>query len=1023
MSNLKQYGNLLKVDSVQLSTYEIDESIFLNRNAYPVNEFYDSSSVMGGLIEDKTIEVNGISATNGCDKELEREIERERGNHFQMQNRNEKEKEKGKEKEKKNENERERETETDTDTDTRNFQIKNYNIYKEMYEESVKNPERFWGDLGKSSLRWFQLFTKVYTGDFKKGNVSWFINGKINACDNCVDRWVEKHPDKVAIIWEKDSPGESKKITYKKLLENTCRVANLLKYYGVKKQDTVTIYLPMIPELVYSLLACARLGAVHNVVFAGYSAGSLCERILDSKSRVLITSDFGLRGGKITKLKQIADKAMEMCKIIKTCIVFKNKTKITPPPDDANATLNVMKNGDSMNNTSESIGININGKGYNSDMKSSFSSSNVSFLNTTMNINPVMNNSENTDLRNYQESSVQNEVNGIVNHITRRTAEDGIDGTKEGYQILESEQNKQSMDADHYGNMHNKSKNENKIASPEMTDSLELGSVPYVTSFNASVYKNATNYNSNSNSSSETDVQYEKSVNFDERICKLKKGRDVDGTALMKNMRPYCPIEYVDSEDFLCLLYTSGSTGKPKGVAHTTAGYLLYAYATCKFIFDVRENDIFGCVADIGWVTGHTYVLYGPLLNGITTLIFSSIPTYPNCGRYWKLIETHRITQFYTAPTALRALMKYGDHWLDNYDLSSCRILGTVGEPINPETWRWYYNVVGKRRCTIVDTYWQTETGGIVIAPIPGLCKLKPGCATLPFFGVELEILDSKTLKPLKGPNVCGLLCIKNPWPGMLRTVYGNHNRLIKTYFEACPNYYFTGDGAYRDFDGYYWISGRIDDTLNVSGHRLGAAEIEHSLVQHIAIAEAAVVSFPHAVKGEGILCFVVKKKAYCKSLNDGDKPVEAGCCNSSRDCMETVHSLQHNGGKENGKNRQMETKTETQINTEKETKKEKDKDKDNEKENGNGKIKYISDAELIKELKLCVRQFIGPIATPDLICIVPDLPKTRSGKIIRRILRTIANGLMDFGDITTVANSEVIDIIKERFIECRHSS
>lgn len=755
MSEFDNYrnGDISKLDSVQLSAKDIDDSVFNGKGAYPIDETYENTNI--------------------------------------------------------------------------NYQLGSLKKYKELYEQSIRDPQEFWGRLGSDSLRWMQKFTKVLAGDFKKGNVSWFINGKLNACDNCVDRWVETQPDKVAIIWEKDNPNESKKITYKKLLENTCRVANMLKYYGVKKQDTVTMYLPMIPELIYSMLACARIGAIHNVVFAGYSAESLSDRIKDSKSKILITSDFGLRGGKLTKLKEIADIAMNICGTIETCIVFKNKTRIP---------------------------FTVHSGG----------------------------------------------IGGVGGR--------NISAEEDGLEELEENRNGQLI---------------------EDTDrKLSLGS-----------------------------------MEFDPKICTLRKGRDIDGTALIKNMRPYCPIEYMDSEDFLCILYTSGSTGKPKGVAHTTAGYLLYAYVTCKYIFDVKEDDVFGCVADIGWVTGHSYVLYGPLLNGITTTIFSSIPTYPDCGRYWQLIQSHKITHFYTAPTALRALMKHGDHWVDKYDISSCRVLGSVGEPINPEAWRWYYNVIGKKKCAIVDTYWQTETGGIVIAPIAGITMLKPGCATLPFFGIELEIVDPKELSPMKGENVCGLLCIKSSWPGMLRTVFGNHNRLIKTYFGTCPNVYFTGDGAYRDQDGYYWIAGRIDDTLNVSGHRLGAAEIEHALMQHEAIVEAAVVALPHKVKGEGILCFVVRR----------NKP-QMNNTNTKNDII--------------------------------------------------GISKEMQDNETLKEeLKKEVRKYIGPIATPDLICIVPDLPKTRSGKVVRRILRSIGSGITDYGDITTVANYDIIEVIREIFEYCKHHS
>ncbi|SBS87031.1 acetyl-CoA synthetase, putative [Plasmodium malariae] len=1045
MNNTESCGILSKIDSGQLNVIDIDQSIFLNKHCYPVNEFYG---------------------------------------------------------------------EDDNETSTNN-QLKNVKIYKEMYEESINNPEMFWGNIAKSSLRWSKVFTKVYIGNFKKGNVSWFINGKINACENCVDRWVEKHPNKTAIIWEKDTPNDYKKISYQKLLEKTCKVANLLKMYGVKKQDTVTIYLPMIPELVYSMLACARIGAIHNVVFAGYFSGSLCDRILDSRSTILITCDFGIRGGKLTKLKQIADGAMDMCGTIKTCIVFKNKTnindisiynktsmqnhfyhsnsidspstilidknnenrddydnscidknctkrkgaEISAPTHNENIYGNICKNtNDSSNskinlktnnvssytlndntqncikdessayvyamdksdhnancNGDNNINISIsesdkdkscsnnpidnnislncnyncndntNNINYNSNSNNNISSNNISSSSNNISSNNISSNnissnnissnnissnnisSNNITSSNYISGNNNNTPKKVVHTLHKKIFKNNNLNKK--FSSVEKIQCNKVDNDDHNTIYENDEANRrgyptmNGKESRYCKNNIELKNNLLGISKNTKNEKEA--YNGNENRRS----------NFDENICTLKEGRDIDGSSLMKNMRSYCPIEYVDSEDFLCLLYTSGSTGKPKGVAHTTAGYLIYAYTTCKYIFDVKDDDIFGCVADIGWVTGHSYVLYGPLLNGITTVLFSSIPTYPDCGRYWNLIQTHKVTQFYTAPTALRALMKHGDHFVEKYDLSSCRILGSVGEPINPETWRWYYNVIGKKKCVIVDTYWQTETGGIVIAPIPNLFKMKPGCATLPFFGVELEILDSNTLEPVKGTNVCGLLCIKSPWPGMLRTVFGNHNRLIKTYFSMCPNYYFTGDGAYRDEDGYYWISGRIDDTLNVSGHRLGAAEIEHALVQHFCIAEAAVVSFHHNVKGEGILCFVVKKKGELRNYMEQN--------------VDT-------------KNNVLLTSTTANIKDMEELK------------------KNYTDDKIIDELKLYVRQVIGPIATPDIICIVPDLPKTRSGKIVRRILRAIANGLKDFGDITTVSNYEIIDIISHKFKECK---
>ncbi|SOV12478.1 acetyl-CoA synthetase, putative [Plasmodium gaboni] len=974
MNNSKSHGNLSKVDSVQINCMDIDPNIFLNMNSYPTKEIYDDEN----------------NKNNG------------------------------------------------------NNNIKNFEVYKEMYEESINNPEKFWGNLARNNLIWNKLFTKVFLGNFKKGNINWFVNGKINACENCVDRWVEKDPNKIALIWEQDCPDQYKKITYQKLLEKTCKIANLLKLFGVKKQDTVTIYLPMIPELVYSMLACVRIGAIHNVVFAGYSATSLSDRIIDSRSTVLITSDFGLRGGKLTKLKQIADVAMDICGIIQTCIVFKNKSKMkdknilikTPMENpiynftsfDSNSPQNFTRNSSNdfnqknstlsqHNHDKSDITLQNEHNNYTNNCNISYTNNmyyndnNLNHINTNKN-NDYYNNNLNDNINDqsprYLDTMNHND-NNDNNNNNNNNNNDNIHNEELCYfnqQYNTYNKNDNSDDNNKYKaktTLHKKITKSNpvnhKISYSEINYSKDLLNTELINNDNEFCdlktkkksinINNIINCNQNeyySNKLYFPEPDKNTSSNFDETICVLKKGRDVDGTALMKNMRSYCPIEYVDSEDFIFLLYTSGSTGKPKGVAHTTAGYLLYAYTTCKYIFDVTENDIFGCVADIGWVTGHTYVLYGPLLNGITTVIFSSIPTYPDCGRYWNLIETHKITQFYTAPTALRALMKHGDQWIEKYDLSSCRILGSVGEPINPETWRWYYNVVGKKKCSIVDTYWQTETGGIVIAPIPNLFSMKPGSASLPFLGVQLEILDSKTLQPLSGNNVCGLLCIKSPWPGILRTVYGNHQRLIKTYFTMCPNYYFTGDGAYRDEDGYYWISGRIDDTLNVAGHRLGAAEIEHALVQHFYIAEAAVVSFHHNVKGEGILCFVVKKKGDLKNYGKSNTDI-ANNDNINRNELHNNSSF---------------LICPNNINDIEEFK------------------KNFTDEKLIEQLKLYVRQVIGPIATPDLICVVPDLPKTRSGKIIRRILRCIANGITDFGDISTVSNYEVIETINNTFLECK---
>ncbi|PHJ21334.1 acetyl-coenzyme a [Cystoisospora suis] len=594
------------------------------------------------------------------------------------------------------------------------------------------------------------------------GNVSWFLNGKLNVCDNCVDRWAEKFPNRIALICEADNPEHSTVVTYKKLLQNVCQFANMLKRLGVRKGDTVTIYLPMIPEIVYAMLACTRIGAVHSIVFAGFAANSLAERIQDSQSRILVTADQSTRGGKVVHLKEIADAALEQCPLVQHVVVFRCKG-----------------------------------------------------------------------------------------------------------------------------------------------DPVE----------------------------------------------KWVAGRDISGTDLLPQMQPYCPLEVMDSEDLLFILYTSGSTGKPKGLCHTTAGYLLYAALTHRYVFDYHPGDIYACVADCGWITGHSYVVYGPLCNGASTLLFQSMPTYPNPGRYWQMIEKWKVTQFYTAPTAIRALMRYGAEVPGKFDLTSLRILGSVGEPINPEAWRWYFSVIGQNRCTIVDTYWQTETGGHVLTPIPGAMITKPGSACFPFLGIEPAVLDPHTGEEKLGNNVCGVLCLKRPWPGVARTVHGGHLRMMSTYYLPYKGYFFTGDGVYRDAEGYYWITGRVDDTLNVSGHRLTTAEIEHALVQHPDVAEAAVVGVPHDVKGCGIFCFVLFKHGKCDK-----RP------------------------------------------------------------------------EVLSELRAVVRKHIGPIATPDKILICKDLPKTKSGKIMRRLLRKIAClDCDDLGDVSTLVNphivEELLEAVKASYTDVNSSS
>lgn len=622
--------------------------------------------------------------------------------------------------------------------------------YHNLYRDSIENNEQFWETQAHKLLRWQHDFHDVSDCDLSEGMVSWFLGGKLNACENAVDRHVKTKGSKVAIIWESDEPGESKEITYRELQREVSRLANVLRHHGIRKGDRVALYMPMIPEAVYAMLACARIGAVHSVVFAGFSAESLRDRINDAKCKAVITANEGVRGKRVIPLKRTVDEAVMAC------------------------------------------------------------------------------------------PSVQHVF------VAKRTE----------------------------------------------------GKVPF----------------------------YEP--------------RDVWLNEAMESERPYCPIEHCDSEDTLFLLYTSGSTGTPKGMAHTTAGYLLYAALTHKYVFDYQDDDVFACVADIGWITGHTYVVYGPLINGATTVLFESVPNYPDAGRYWEMVERLKITQFYTAPTAIRAIQKEGDEYVKKYDRSSLRVLGTVGEPINPDTWRWYYEVVGEKRCSIVDTWWQTETGGILITPLPAATPAKPGSATLPFFGIEPVLLTPEG-KEIEGNDVSGLLAIKKPWPSMARTIQNDHQRFLNTYLHMFKGYYLTGDGATRDKEGYYWITGRVDDVLNVSGHRIGSAEIESALVSHPLCAEAAVVGFPHDIKGEGIFAYVI--------LRDG----------------------------------------------------------------------YESTEDLVGELKNEVRHHIGPIATPDYILIAPGLPKTRSGKIMRRILRKIAaKETENLGDITTLADPSVV----EKLVQIRKS-
>jgi acetyl-CoA synthetase len=614
--------------------------------------------------------------------------------------------------------------------------------YKEMYERSVKDPEGFWGEMGKR-LDWIKPYTKVKNTSYDPNNVSikWYEDGVLNVAANCVDRHLEKRGDQVAIIWEGDDPTQDEQITYRQLHERVSKFANVMKAHGVKKGDRVTIYLPMIPEAAYAMLACARIGAVHSIVFGGFSPDSLQNRIHDADSKYIITSDEGLRGGKTVPLKKNTDEALKKCQ------------------------------------------------------------------------------------------------GGEKVLVVRRT-----------------------------GNP-----------------------VPWT------------------------------------------QGRDFWLHEEIVKVPADCPPEPMNAEDPLFILYTSGSTGKPKGVVHTTGGYLVYASLTHQYVFDYHDGDIYWCTADVGWVTGHSYIVYGPLANGATTLMFEGVPNYPTASRFWHVVDKWSVNTFYTAPTAIRALMGAGEDFVKRTDRSSLRLLGSVGEPINPEAWEWYHNVVGDGRCPIVDTWWQTETGGILITPLPGATDLKPGSATVPFFGVQPALVDDKGQR-LEGANQ-GNLILLDSWPGQMRTVYRDHERFVQTYFSTYPGSYFTGDGCRRDEDGYYWITGRVDDVINVSGHRMGTAEVESALVAHPMVAEAAVVGYPHDVKGQGIYCYV--------TLNAGTEPTE----------------------------------------------------------------------ELKKELIKHVRTEIGPIAAPDLIQFAPGLPKTRSGKIMRRILRKIAEDeFSNLGDTSTLADPAVVD-------------
>ncbi|HYX90324.1 MAG TPA: acetate--CoA ligase [Myxococcaceae bacterium] len=626
--------------------------------------------------------------------------------------------------------------------------VKSMEEYERLYKASLEDPAKFWGEQAKQ-LHWFHPPEQVLDVDLDVVDFSWFGGGRLNVCFNAVDRHAAQRPDKPALIWAKNEPGEYEVITFRQLKHKVGQMANVLKAHGVKKGDRVILYVPMIPDLAYAMLACARIGAVHSVVFAGFSAESLRERILDSGARVVITANEGPRGNRTVPTKSITDEAVQGLSQVETVLV------------------------------------------------------------------------------------------------SRRTP---------------------------------------------------------------------------------TEVR-------------MVEGRDLWLDDELDKQRATCPVEWMASEDPLYILYTSGSTGKPKGVLHTTAGYLVYVATTFKYIFDAQPNDVHFCTADLGWVTGHSYLLYGPLTNQTTSVLFESLPNYPDPGRFWRVVDDLKVTILYTAPTALRALIRDGDQWVKKHSRKTLRLLGTVGEPINPEVWKWYHDVVGEGRSPVVDTWWQTETGGILISPLPGATPCKPGSATFPFFGIRPVLVDDEG-RVLEGNGVSGNLCLSQPWPGQARTLWGNHRRFVETYFARFPKLYFTGDGCRRDEEGYYWITGRVDDVLNVSGHRIGTAEVESALVAHEAVAEAAVVGIPHEIKGQGICAFVLLKPEFEKANMD----------------------------------------------------------------------------QMVGALKEQVRRAIGPIATPDQIRIVPGLPKTRSGKILRRMLKKIAAGeTSDLGDATTLADPSVITALLQQ--------
>lgn len=768
-------------------------------------------------------------------------------------------------------------------------------LYNKKYQDSVDNPDKFWATEADKFLTFEKKWDKVSDWSFKKEDlhIKWFEGAKLNVCYNCIDRHLPERANQTAIIWEGDNPDESKKITYSELHKEVCKFANILKNIGVKKGDVVTIYLPMILEAAYAMLACARIGAIHSVVFGGFSSESLKGRIEDGKSNFVITTESGNRGGKKTPLLENVNEAVKDLEGISILLIDNSLLPpLSLPPHAGGA-------GGGQPEFNRPIGL----KKFTSRKSLSLAKAKALRQNQTDVEKKLWNKLKTKQLENYKFRR-QHPVGTYITDFT----------CVEKKLIIELDGGQHSENIDH----------DNK-----RTEFLNEAGFEVLRFWNFEVNENLEGVlqvilgHLENNTPHLTSPRKQGEEHREKNIFLH--------STLYKTVSDNCNYEIMDAEDPLFILYTSGSTGKPKGLMHTSAGYLLQSAATHKYTFDYQEGDIYWCTADVGWITGHSYILYGPLANGATTLMFEGVPTYPDASRFWQVIDKHKVNQFYTAPTAIRMLMGAGDDFVKKTSRKSLRILGSVGEPINPEAWRWYHKVVGNENCPVVDTWWQTETGAFMITPLPYAIQQKPGSATKPFFGIKPAIVNDKN-EILSAPSE-GNLCILNSWPSQARTIWGDHNRFFETYFSQFLGKYFTGDGAKQDQDGYFWITGRVDDVLNVAGHRLGTAEIESALVLHHSVAEAAVVGYPHDIKGQGIYAYVTLKKNI--------SPTE----------------------------------------------------------------------ELKKELFEIVRKTISPIAKPDLIQFAPALPKTRSGKIMRRILRKIAeNSFENLGDTKTLLNPEAVD-------------